>query len=429
MKAGGRQAYDSNQSGRAVSVGALSDMQHQTTAMELVGLQKWHGYILRFYIPICVAIILMSCMWADIIGKKADYNNPNGSWQACLVNADFTYVPLNATIGKVLDAVTETKSNLQSCILDEFNAGICSYQCVFDIATVCATPQQPVVVNNIVLPTGHFLDGFSYLGVQCIIFSAIAHAILHRSLRHPSWLISCCAMMAWFLVAIFTYYTVSPILPVPTGINSTLLTYLYYSSSYNKFKDFNHNMNHCSYALNVVWTYQAFILAVCVTVFLGLCIAIYAETIRYKSPNKPHYSHLKYTEAPVFLSGLAAVCYVIFVASKISSAVTELNAIDNFDTNIHDVKGLWYPRIWFPFAVPTLDITTIVGISCVMSVLRGFTIQSLSAFRMAFLCSAVFAISIYPGLVGAYQFYDYNDFYKDHVCRDYFLGGITHDLL
>jgi hypothetical protein len=42
------------------------------------------------------------------------------------------------------------------------------------------------------------------------------------------------------------------------------------------------------------------------------------------------------------------------------------------------------------------------------------------------MCAAVYAISIYPGLVGAYEFYDFNDFYKDETCKNYFLGGETH---
>lgn len=417
---------DTSHSQRAVSMGALSDLHHQSTAMELVGLQKWHKWILWVYLPLCVAIIVMSCMWADIVGKKGDYTNPDGSWQACLVNADFTYIPLNQTLTAVKVGISAARSNVATCIGIEYATGVCDLGCVGALINDCLSQLTPPQINakDIMLPTGHFLDGFSYLGIEIIIFSAIAHATLHRGLRHPSWLLSTCALMSWFLCAIFTYYTVAPILPVPNGINSTLLSYLIYSSSYTKFDNFNNGNNHCHYALRVVWLYNILLLLVAFTVFVGIVIAIYAERIRYKSPNKPHYTHLKYTEAPVVFSVFAGLSYIFFIAAKITSSATELNAINNFDTPIsQNGAGIWYNQIWFPFAVPTLDITTIVGICCVMSVLRGFTIQSLSAFRMALLCAIVYAVSIYPGLVGAYQFYDYNHFYEDTTCKEYFLGG------
>jgi hypothetical protein len=418
----------SSQQQRAVSMGALSDMQHQTTAMELIGLQVWHQQILKVYFPLCFCIILMSCMWGFIIAQRGEYDNPNGSWQACLLNADYTYIPLNSTVTQIGAQIAIAKAGVRQCFIDNVLDGTCDGTCATSLITNCLSQLTPpaVDVQDIQLPTGHFMDGFSYLGVQAIIFSSIAHGTLYRSLRHPSWLLSAAFLLCWFLVAMFSYYTVGPILPVPNGINSTLLTYLMYTGSYSKFRDFNNGDNHCHYALRVAWTYEIFILCLCFTVFLGIIISIYAERIRYKSPNKPHYTHLKYTRAPVVFSALAGVAYIFFIASKITSAATELHAVGNFDVPLSEAgKGFWYPSIWFPFAVPTLDITTIVGICCVMSVLRGYTIQSLSAFRMAFMCAVVYALSIYPGLVGAYNFYDYNNFYNDTDCKNYFLGGET----
>lgn len=422
-----KQHYSASQSNRAVSIGALSDYQHQSTAMELIGLQKWHRYALLVYFPLVLAIIIMSCMWADIVGRKGDYSDPSGSWQACLVNADYQYIPLNQTLSQIATGIAAARATVSTCVVGKYFDGTCELPCVQSLATDCFSQLVAPTINakDIQLPTGHYLDGFSYLGIEVIIFSAISHAVLHRALRHPSWMLSSIAMMVWFLFAIFTYYTVSPILPVPNGINSTFLSYLIYSSSYGKFRSFNGGDNHCHYALTIVWVYQILILLAAVTVFAGIVIGIYAERIRYKSPNKPHYTHLKYTEAPVILCGFAALSYVFFIASKITSSVTELNAINNFDVPLNEFtgKGMWYPRIWFPFAIPTLDITTVVGICCVMSILRGFTVQSLSAFRLAMGCSVVYAISIYPGLVGAYEFYNYNDFADDNTCKQFFLGS------
>lgn len=410
---------------RAVSIGALSDLHHQSTAMELIGLQVWHAQILKVYFPICICVIIMSCMWAFIVGDKSNYENPSGSWQACLLNADYTYIPLNATISQIGGKISQARAGVRDCFINNVLDGTCDGTCATSLITNCLSQLVPpdVDAQDVQLPTGHFMDGFSYLGVQAIIFSSIAHGVLYKGLRSPSWLLSSTVLISWFLLAMFTYYTVGPILPVPNGINSTLLTYLMYTGSYDKFRDFNNGDNHCHYALRVAWTYEIFILILCFTVFLGIFIAAYAERIRYKSPNKPHYTHLRYTTAPVVFSVLAGIAYVFFLASKITSASTELHAISNFDVPLSEAgKGFWYPSIWFPFAVPTLDITTIVGICCVMSVLRGFTVQSLSAFRLAFMCSIVYALSIYPGLVGAYKFYDANNFYNDSDCKNFFLG-------
>lgn len=111
-------------------------------------------------------------------------------------------------------------------------------------------------IPDIPIPNGYYTTGLSYIGIETIIFSSIALASTYRSLRHPSWLISNIVLCFWFTFAILAYYTVNPIIPAPTQINSTLITYLYYSRSYHKYRKLNNGDNHCELSFQIVWVYQ-----------------------------------------------------------------------------------------------------------------------------------------------------------------------------
>ncbi len=319
---------------------------------------------------------------------------------------------------------------MTTCVLSE-NPYPCNDTCIFALAVDCFSQIKisPPVVQNVALPTGHYLQGLSYLGIQTIIFSAIGHASLHRALRHPSWLVSTIALLVWFFVAIFTYYTVNPIFPVPAQTNSTLLTYLFYNHSFHKYSNLNNGNNECHEAFRYVWVYLTFLLLIAGTVFVGIFMAIYGEIIRYKSPNKKQYEPLAHTSIPCILGIFAVIFYALILISKIMSSITELLGIEDFTISIKqaglDHLNIWFPPIWFPFVQPTLDIATILGIFCFMSILRGYTIQSVTAFRLAFMCSFVYAMSMYPAVVGGFQFYHTNDFSNYDTCWNYFLQKST----
>lgn len=406
-----------------LSMGALSRAYKENTAVELVGLQIWHKRILFTFIPLCVAVLIMSCLWSDIVGKKDAYSDINGSWQACLVSADYSYIALEGPVNTIVE---EVKDVLTCVFTDAATPSKCGNYCSANMMKDCASKipsTGSISLSNIALPTGNFLAGLSYVGVQSIIFSAIAHASLHKALRQPSWLASTIALMFWFLVAILTYYTISPILPVPNSINSTLFSYLYYSSDSDKFNDLNNGQNRCDEAFRYVWLYLILVLLIALTVFIGALIAIYAEVIRYKSPNKPSYTHLHATGAPVYLSIFGVLCYALFIIAKLVTAVTEMDGVSVYNVDVSQASGVWYRENWFPFTVATLDISTVVAVFGLMSVIRGYTVQSISAFRMALIAGIVYTISIYPGLVGAYSFYFYNNFQDGNTCYNYFLGG------
>lgn len=402
-------------------------------AHDLLVLQKWHGLIFMIWIPLCIGCLIWSCLWADIQGKNTEYTDYS-DWQTCLTQADYSYIPLNATLAPAFAQISTIKPTLTNCVIGEVLSGHCTLPCVMNMSTDCfsAIKVSPPVVQNVALPTGHYLQGLSYLGVQTIIFSAIAHAALHKALRHPSWLVSTIALQFWFCVAIFTYYTVNPIFGVPTQTNSTLLTYLYYGHSYSKYSNLNNGDNHCHKAVGYVWGNLGMLVGISATNFAGFLLACYGERIRYRSPNKKQYVPLKNTLVPCILGVIAVLFYGLILAGKMVASLQELSSIEDFDMTIKEAGlqkvTIWFPQIWFPFVQPTLDIATILGIFCFMSILRGYTIQSISAFRAAFGCSLIYALSMYPSVVGGFQFYDTNDFTNFNSCWQYFQTAGKHHL-
>lgn len=53
-----------------VSVGQLSELHHQRTAVNLKNMQKKFNYLLYAYFPLALGVLIMSCMWSDIAGKS-----------------------------------------------------------------------------------------------------------------------------------------------------------------------------------------------------------------------------------------------------------------------------------------------------------------------------------------------------------------------
>jgi hypothetical protein len=104
-------------------------------------------------------------------------------------------------------------------------------------------------------------------------------------------------------------------------------------------------------------------------------------------------------------------------------ALHSIRGYDNSQEEAFELgQRLWFTDAFFPFKKGTLDITTILFISTFMSAIRGYTRQSVSAFRLAAGTAFAFAVTSYPGYVGAYRFYDFNNFRDDGDCKDFFLS-------
>eukprot|EP01035_Chromulina_nebulosa_P017817 gene17817-23427_t len=343
----------------------------KTQAETYVKIQRLHLLSIFTWIPIAIIVVGLSCVWSNISGQSTNYVNLSTQWQACLTQAQFVTIPLNATLAPVADQITATKNDFSNCIIGLVDSdAYCSTEdgiyCVLDIQSTCtpAAVSFPVVENT-QLPVGQLLNALSYIGIQAVIFSALGIGSLYRALKNPTWLPSTIALTIWTLFAIFTYYTVNPILPVPTQTNSTLLILLEYVTSNQKFNDYN----------------NAF---------------------------------------------LSAVFYVLIAFSKAYSSTTTLLAISEFNVPIANTVAagykLWYPSAWFPFQQPNLDFATILYVASFMSILRGYTIQSVFAYKIAFATALIYAISTYPTVVGGLQFYNLNNFQDYNNCYNYFLS-------
>jgi len=120
----------------------LSVVFKKKTAEELLNLQIIYKYITIFWVPLCIAVIILSSLWSDIQGKKAEYtkndvNNTQASdyWQACLVQADYQYI----AIAENIKIQTESKvSQFGTCLVNIVNSptnptGVCTTTCFYGV--------------------------------------------------------------------------------------------------------------------------------------------------------------------------------------------------------------------------------------------------------------------------------------------------------
>lgn len=387
------------------------------TASDFFVLQMYYKYLIGLTVLISLPVIIMAAYWADIQGKSDMYQDPSESWQACFTQCDFQVIPL-AEMAAANSLVT--RPLYINCMVQQN----CSIPCMQGIGNTCAAIITPHMADIRLANPSRFLNSLSFIGIQGVIFALLAHGNMLNALKKPSWLISACGFMTYLFFAIFTYYAVSPVLPVPAQTNTTLMSLLYYEGDYTKYRNLNGGDNQCSSAYKYIWVYLCFIVLLAATILAGLIIGLYAEYVRYKSPNRKHYDHLDNTEFPRVLGVMGISFYIMFCVSKMMITYTELNAINDFDYTINEAIAqgypVWFPQIWFPFAMPTVDLTTLLGISACISILRGFTVQSVSAFGAACAAASVYAFSSWPAIVGAYEFYFHNNFDNFDDCKNYF---------
>ncbi len=399
----------------------MSRIMKMKTASGLYSLQLYYKYIIAVALICALPIIIMSSFWSDIQAKNDIYTDPSKHWQACLTQADYQTLALKEIIAT---ATASTGKTFTNCLLKQN----CNQECLFGLFVNCTgvISGGGSTINDVKLPTGKFLGSLGYLGVQSVIFAGIAHGNMFKALSNPSWLASGIALMVWLTFSIFTYYAVTPVLPVPIQTNATFLMMLYYEGDYTKYANLNNGDNQCLTAYKYVWVYLSFLLVLALTIFAGCLLGIYGEYMRYKSPNKKVYEHLDHTEVPVILGVLGICFYLVFAASKMLASFTELNAIAQFDYTINEAVAAgyktWYPQIWFPFVQPSVDLTTLLGICACISILRGYTTQSISAFKLAAGAAAVYSFSAWPAIVGSYEFYFHNNFDDFSDCYSYFLS-------
>jgi TM2 domain-containing membrane protein YozV len=216
-------------------------------------------------------------------------------------------------------------------------------------------------------------------------------------------------------VAILTYYTSAPALPVPTQMNATLLTFLNWArkSNFEKLEG-----SKCTTtAFSLLWAYLVLQIVQLVNLFLVNVAALYAEYCRALTPSTIT-KMLENTFWPLVTTAIAFVAYVIMIAGKIGSAINAQNAIFDYET---PAFGATLPEGFFPFQKGALDIATLLFVASFMSVIRGYSRQSRSAFRFATGAALLYICAAWSSIVGAARFYRQNKFYDDDKCHDYFM--------
>lgn len=401
-----------------------SDYANEYTST-LKSLHKTHQMLTVVYLPLVITCLGMSCFFAYVHGAANKYTDPGEDYEACWIVNNALQVPLQPIFNQIQTKVTTALG----CTVSQ---PVCSSNCTTAIINKCILPlisNGPVIpsVPAVPLPIGQMLEGLTYVGFQAVIFSMVAHGALNRALRHPSWLPATISLLIWCSFAMITYYTVNPFLPVPAQTNSTVIIFLDYfrKKIFDNIPAADGSTNHCDKAFRISWAYLAVILAIVLNVLCSLGVAVKAEIARHVSPYKKAIQHLEGTIAPVVCCSTSIFFYIIIVICKIQNSLVALKSIRDYDLTQQQAfeqgQRIWFTDSFFPFQKGNLDITTILFVAAFMSTIRGYTRSSVSAFRFASGIAFAFAITSYPGYVGAYRFYDENNFYSDSDCKDFFL--------
>jgi hypothetical protein len=173
------------------------------------------------------------------------------------------------------------------------------------------------------------------------------------------------------------------------------------------FDNINDGNNKCDQAFRYAWAYIAGILLVFIIHIFATAISISGELARYFDPRRVPPPPLTCTRPPVFAIAVLCVFYVIAIIAKVWASYVALEAITNFTLTPTEAAaaGLyqWFPQSYFPFQTGSLDINAIMFVCVVMSVIRGYSTQSASAYRLAGSMAFVFAMTSYPTMATAYR--------------------------
>lgn len=382
----------------------------------LLRCHKAHQRLTAIFLPLVITAMIFSCFWGYIQGASQKYTDPSSQWQACLTIPNVVEVPLSeilgigfsqiqAKLGAAIGTAFTCPSTLPECADSTSCVGNITQTCFLPLIVEAQSLSAPDV-ENIKMPVGQLLEALGYIGFQAVIFSIVAHGSLNRALRHPSWLPATLALMVWCMFAILTYYTVNPIIPIPAKTNATTIIFMMYSKMHI-FNDINDGDNNCNKAFTYMWVYLAVILAIILNVFLSLLVGLRAEWARLHAPNRKTFQPLQGTVFPVVVCCISIVFYLLNCFSKLSASKIILDAIHDYDSSREETalsgEKVWFDDYFFPFQKGSLDISSLLFISTFMSIIRGYSRQSVSAFRLAAGTAFAYALTAYPGLVGAYR--------------------------
>jgi hypothetical protein len=379
-------------------------------------IHRRHQLLTICYLPLVIATMIFSCFWAYKEGSFQKYLDPSKDWEACLTTSNFVQIPISEAVTAGFTNIETKLNNLLTTVFEcptKLTECSNSSECVTAITETCFVPLvdygqniSAPILENPQVRVGELLESLRYIGFQSVIFSLICHAALNRALRHPTWLPATISVMIWCFVAVLTYYTIDPILPIPTETNGTTLLFFFYSKKYI-FDEINSGDNLCSVAYQTLWAYLT--LLVCILFNMGACIllACRAEVVRLSLPNRKIFQPLSYTRTPTLICGLIILLYALIVMLKISTSVTMITAIHDFHQTLVEVAkqgtGIWFDQNFYPFQKGSLDLSSLLFVGTIASVIRGYSRESTSAFRLSATLAFAYSITSYPGLVGAFR--------------------------
>jgi len=268
-----------------------------------------------------------------------------------------------------------------------------------------------------------FPTSMAFTGQQTLVYTWLAFAILYRSLCHYEWLLSTIAFMCYAVLGVVAYYSFNPYLPYPHQTAATVasLTYyiqpdmyddsfLTYTPSYGTKQTMAPSDpvkimmddDECqkAYHFNLAFLVIQY-MSVAIVVML-LIIAFSAEAIRRRYPLTNQLPPLKGTFVPCAICVICLIGYAVMVFAKASASILSLDIM----------KAKDQPASVFPFAQGSVDIATIFLIVTTMSVIRGATRSSTSAFRLSAVTAVLHVALVYPSIIGNYEVTNYNDMWK-----------------
>jgi hypothetical protein len=259
-----------------------------------------------------------------------------------------------------------------------------------------------------------FAPSMAFLGQQTLIYVWLAYAILFRSLCHYEWLPSSISFMLYAVIGVTAYYSFHPFIPFPHQTAATVVTLGAYiqPDMYNDLKteddDFDkHLYPVCDKAYHYNLAFLIVQYCSAAIVVLLLCVGFSANRIRLRYPIQNPLPPLQKTTMPIIVAGMCLILYAVGVGAKAHASLTALKIFKAADSSA------------FPFTNGSVDICTVFLITSTMSVIRGHSRSSTSAFRLAAVAAVLHVALIYPSILGNLETMNYNEIWHKNQCKEF----------
>lgn len=289
--------------------------------------KKIHKILFMLWIPMCMAVVIMTS-WMTHIGVKASrYEDVTSTWQSCLFTPNYVTLPLSDTA----------------------------------LAPVLALLGFPISDKQLQL--SGFIFSNIYLGTQATIMTFLGQMVLYRSWKHVGWILTSAFFGLWCSLISMTYYISSPVLPTPVGTNSTMILIMYYLKR-KDWEDINDGDNMCSTAFNFIVIYIACIMAMIVLMGAGTSLAFLVSYRRMKDPSYQKIIAPHGGKEVFMLTLVMMVTYIGLFMGKLIGSVNGLDALrDSSNTSIDDFivtkdSLIYYPKIFYPFGGGAVNMTS-----------------------------------------------------------------------